>query len=54
MSILTTANAHPDRAKKMKEYQRKLKDLDALAFAKILGEVSLTILSRQDSLRVIH
>ena len=42
MAILTTANAHPDHAKKMKKYQRKLKGLDQLAFANVLGEVSLT------------
>ena len=54
MSILPTANAHPNRAEKLKKYQRNLKDLDQPAFAEILGEVSSTKPSCQDPVRVMH
>ncbi|KAM0801078.1 dynamin GTPase [Usnea florida] len=39
VSILPTANAHPDRVEKLKKYERNLKDLNQPAFAEILGEV---------------
>lgn len=47
VSILPTANAHPDHAEKLKQYNRRLDDLDQSVFAKILGEVRLTGLSQQ-------
>lgn len=41
VSILSTANAHPDHVEKLKKYQRNLETLDEPTFAEILGEVSL-------------
>ena len=41
VSILPTANAHPDHAEKLKKYQKVLEDLDQPMFAEILQEVSL-------------
>ena len=40
VSILPTANAHPDHAEKLKKYQRNLENLDQSTFAEILGQVS--------------
>ena len=41
VSILPTANAHPDHAEKLKKYQKNLETLDQATFANILGEVGL-------------
>ena len=41
VSIIPTANAHPDHAEKLKKYQKNLETLDQHMFAEILGEVSL-------------
>lgn len=47
VSILPTANAHPDHAQKVKQYRIRLDDLDQSIFAKILGDVSFVTLSHQ-------
>ena len=41
VSILPTANAHPDHAEKLKQYKVQLDGLDQSTFTKILGEVCL-------------
>ena len=41
VSVLPTANAHPDHADKLRKYQRNLESLDQPTFAEILGQVSL-------------
>lgn len=50
VSVLPTANANPDHAKKLNEYQRNLKSLDQSTFAIILAEVSFLRPSPQESL----
>lgn len=47
VSILPTANAHPDHAEKVKRYRIRLDELDQSVFAKILGDVSFVRLSPQ-------
>lgn len=47
VSILPTANAHPDHAEGVKQYRKRLDDLDQYTFAKILGDVSFVTLSHQ-------
>lgn len=46
VSILPTANAHPDHATKLKEYKKSLEALDQQVFADILREVSIVEPSR--------
>ena len=41
VSILSSANAHPDHVEKLRQYQRTLETLDQPTFAKVLEEVSL-------------
>ena len=40
VSILPTANAHPDHAKRLKQYKIDTDSLDQPMFATIMGEVS--------------
>lgn len=54
VSILPTANAHPDHAEKLKQYKIQVDDLDKPTFTKILNEVRSIRLAHSHFLTLVH
>lgn len=54
VSILPTANAHPEHAEKLRKYHKNLETLDQSMFTKILGEVSLIRNLNSNHFQLLH